>query len=259
MALSFLGRRCCQTLTVRFKAAIGNSVRVLLSTESGKLSEQETSDGQQVERETQNYAAPVDEFYYFHEGCTEEVKRTVIDGYKLYLNFLTEDDEQSLQREIDRYMKRMRYEYDHWDDAIHGYRETEFSRWSERNQKIIKRVRDLAFPSDMRQLPLVHVIDLAKDGYIKPHIDSVRFCGNTITGLSLLSSSIMRLVHDKHKEIKVDVLLHPRSLYIMRDAVRLDYTHEILQDSESHFKGQAVPRDRRLSIMCRTEPTDSQS
>ncbi|XP_077980960.1 alpha-ketoglutarate-dependent dioxygenase alkB homolog 7, mitochondrial-like [Glandiceps talaboti] len=198
--------------------------------------------------------AAIDDFYYFHDGCNDDVKKAVIDGYKIQLDFITEDEEQSLSKEIDTYMKRLRYEYDHWDDAIHGYRETEFSRWSQRNSQIIQRVRDIAFPDNVAQLSQVHVIDLAKDGYIKPHIDSVRFCGNTITGLSLLSPSIMRLVHDKNKHIQIDVLLHPRSLYIMRDTVRLDYTHEILQDSESYFKGQHVPRDRRLSIMCRNEP-----
>nr|XP_002732369.2 PREDICTED: alpha-ketoglutarate-dependent dioxygenase alkB homolog 7, mitochondrial-like [Saccoglossus kowalevskii] len=171
----------------------------------------------------------------------------------VYPDFLTEGEEQSLYKEVDKYVKRMRYEYDHWDDAIHGYKETEFSRWSDSNKQIIQRVRDVAFPPGVQQLPLVHVIDLADNGYIKPHIDSVKFCGNIITGLSLLSSSIMRLVHDKNKELKIDILLKPRSLYVMRDAARFDYTHEILPDSESYFKGRHVPRARRISIMCRNE------
>ena len=28
----------------------------------------------------------------------------------------------------------------------------------------------------------MHILDLHEDGYIKPHVDAVRFCGNTIAG-----------------------------------------------------------------------------
>lgn len=28
----------------------------------------------------------------------------------------------------------------------------------------------------------MHVLDLHENGYIKPHVDAVRFCGNTIAG-----------------------------------------------------------------------------
>ncbi|CAG2055451.1 unnamed protein product, partial [Timema podura] len=99
--------------------------------------------------------------------------------------------------------------------AIHGFRETERLKWNENNMKILQRVREVAFPSGSSQLSLVHVLDLAEKGFIKPHVDSVRFCGNTITGLSLLSDSVMRLVHEKKKENIIDVLLRRRSLYIM--------------------------------------------
>lgn len=58
--------------------------------------------------------------------------------------------------------------------AIHGYREIERNRWSRANQQVLQRVRDLAFPPGQPQLSHVHVLDLRKDGHIKPHIDSVR-------------------------------------------------------------------------------------
>jgi len=31
-----------------------------------------------------------------------------------------------------------------------------------------------AFPSEVTQLLLVHVLDLAPEGWIKPHVDSIR-------------------------------------------------------------------------------------
>ena len=44
-----------------------------------------------------------------------------------------------------------------------------------------------------------------------------KFCGRTIAGISLLSSSIMRLkVDGKPDDLPIDILLEPRSLYIMK-------------------------------------------
>lgn len=64
--------------------------------------------------------------------------------------------------------------YEHFVQAIHGYRETERLHWNPQNTSILQRVRDIAFPPGTPQLSLVHVLDLAEDGVIKPHIDSVR-------------------------------------------------------------------------------------
>lgn len=36
---------------------------------------------------------------------------------KVYDNFLTETDEKNLFNEVESYLKRMRYEFDHWDDV----------------------------------------------------------------------------------------------------------------------------------------------
>ena len=52
--------------------------------------------------------------------------------------------------------------------------------------------------------------------YIKPHIDSVKFCGGVIAGVSLLSSSVMKLMHHEDVSRWIMALLPPRSLYIMR-------------------------------------------
>ena len=58
--------------------------------------------------------------------------------------------------------------------AIHGYRETERSRWTQKNKLNLQKVGDLAFPLGKPQMTYVHVLDLAKEGHIKAHIDSVR-------------------------------------------------------------------------------------
>lgn len=177
----------------------------------------------------------------------------LINSMTVYQDFLTEEEETSLFQEVDPYMKRLRYEFDHWDDAIHGYRETERLHWNEKNTIILNRVKSLAFPPNVKPLTMVHVLDLDKKGYIKPHVDAVRFCGNTIAGLSLLSDSVMRLVYNNNKNLYANVLLKRRSLYIMKDCARYDYTHEILSNEHSEFNGIKVVRDRRISVICRNE------
>ncbi|CAJ0963230.1 unnamed protein product, partial [Mesorhabditis belari] len=152
-------------------------------------------------------------------------------------------------------MKRLRYEKSHWDDAIHLYREREQRKWSAVNEEVIKRIREHSFPFDTQHLTYVHILDLHKDGVIKPHIDSIRYCGDIITGLSLLSDCVMRLRHKDDKEGKVvDLLLERRSLYHLAHLGRYDFSHEILNESESIFNGMRVQRDRRISLICRDLP-----
>ncbi|XP_046822836.1 alpha-ketoglutarate-dependent dioxygenase alkB homolog 7, mitochondrial isoform X1 [Vespa crabro] len=173
---------------------------------------------------------------------------------KVYPDFITEEEEVSLMKEIDPYMQRLRYEFSHWDDAIHGYRETERKQWNEQNMKVINKIRQKAFPPGMPQLSLVHVLDLTAEGWIKPHVDSIRFCGDVIAGLSLLSDSVMRLTMVSHEqECKEDFLLPRRSLYIMNGVARQKYNHEILKSEDSYFRGQKISRSRRISIICRSE------
>lgn len=100
--------------------------------------------------------------------------------------------------------------------AIEGYRETEISRWTSVCKGIINRIRGHCFPEDKEVLIHTHVLDLAEEGCIKPHVDSKRFCGNIIAGLCLGSQAIMRLVKENEKDQIVDVLLPKNSLYIMR-------------------------------------------
>lgn len=118
-------------------------------------------------------------------------------------------------------------------------------------------------------------MDLAEKGWIKPHIDAVRvscsnlfaflefllsfvfqFCGDTIAGLSLLTDSVMRLVHGKNKDFYADVFLKRRSLYILTGTARYDYTHEILPTDIGFFKGVPVRKTRRMSVICRNEPNE---
>ncbi|XP_059160984.1 alpha-ketoglutarate-dependent dioxygenase alkB homolog 7, mitochondrial-like isoform X2 [Physella acuta] len=182
------------------------------------------------------------------------IMNILVRDMKVHNDFLSEEEETSLLDEVERSLKRQRYLTDHWDDAIHGYRETEKLTWSEKNTKIIERFRQQVFSKDDVPLPHVHILDISKEGFIKPHVDAIRFCGDTIAGLCLLSSCVMRLALEKDSSKYGDVYLPRRCLYVMRGRARYEFTHEVLKSEESVFKHQIVPRDRRISIICRNEP-----
>ncbi|KAH8273433.1 hypothetical protein KR018_000135 [Drosophila ironensis] len=168
-------------------------------------------------------------------------------------DFITTEEEEQLLLEIEPHMKRLPYEANHWDEAIHGYREAERRTWSAGNRVVLERISQLAFGG--RAMPFVHILDLAESGVIKPHVDSTRFCGNTIAGLSLLSDSVMRLVRaEQGLSYSADLLLPRRSLYVMTQSARFLFTHEILDRHQSIFAGESVSRRRRLSVICRNEP-----
>ncbi len=62
--------------------------------------------------------------------------------------------------------------------AIRGYRETEKSSWNESNSLVITRLKAIsvtAVPGKVAvPLEQVHVLDLAEDGVIEPHVDSIK-------------------------------------------------------------------------------------
>ncbi|XP_016124497.1 alpha-ketoglutarate-dependent dioxygenase alkB homolog 7, mitochondrial [Sinocyclocheilus grahami] len=187
-------------------------------------------------------------------GSSQEILSVVRGHVEVRQCFISEEEENALFKEVETGLRKKRYEFDHWDDAIHGYRETERLQWGVMCESILRRVRAVAFPEGSPLLGPIHVLDLDKEGYIKPHIDSVKFCGSTIAGLSLLSDSVMRIVPENKSTDWVDLLLSRRSLYILRDDARFKFTHEILKDEESFFSGQKVPRHRRISVICRNLP-----
>lgn len=86
----------------------------------------------------------------------------------------------------------------------------------------------------MKLFPHVHVLDIhevrpyaslccggqltprgTQDGEMKPHVDSVKFSGGVVAGLSLLSPCVFELHHEK-SPARVHLLLEPGTFYIMQ-------------------------------------------
>ena len=225
----------------------------------------------------------------------------------VYPRFLTEDEGKSLVKEVGQRMKRRRFENGHWDSVITGYREVELpdeqlSSWQGsctdstgtavsaihktrihlENTHIHvnshKQSTNDGYPNIGRWLPC-HAIDLSAQGELSAHVDSVKFSGDIVAGLSLLSDAIMRLrpsspdwesgesksmyCSDNASNGYVDLYLPQLSLYVLSGMSRYDYTHELLpsrttfefvDDTQSNtLVGESVDvvRGRRLSIIFR--------
>jgi len=193
---------------------------------------------------------------YFHPGFNPENVENFTKSFLVFENVVDENEEEIFMKEMEPHLKRHIYEKDHWDDAIKGFRETERKIFNSTNSAVVERIKSLSFPKEgkgSKLLPYTHILDLADFGHIKPHIDSSRFCGSTVAVLSLLSDCVARFRLDQDKEQMVDVLIPRRSLYVMKDFSRYEFTHEILHNSESYFLGKEVTKGRRVSVICRNE------
>jgi len=248
----------------------------------------------------------------------------------VYPEFVTDGESKSLIKEASKRLKRRRFENGHWDSVITGYREVEMSTPDEvfsqnipqeddNNKmnddaaipmfaKVIQETRRhlenhhfgsnngdngcIATSRNIRWLPC-HAIDLSANGELSAHVDSVKFSGEIVAGISLLSDSIMRLRpssnewdgEDKNGKLGgaateekncgisdgyVDLYLPQLSLYVLSGMSRYSYTHELLPSgsifefldveesySQCEPKNREVVRGRRLSVIFRDEHNKS--
>ncbi|KAJ2782233.1 hypothetical protein H4R18_002377 [Coemansia javaensis] len=115
---------------------------------------------------------------------------------------------------------------------------------------ILDRVWDL-LPPGLAWLP-PHILDLHEDGEILPHVDNPDYSGFVVGGLCLLGPAVSTFRHVDDPAVRVDVLLEPRTLYFMTSRIRYQFTHEItLRPDQRVWRGQPVPRARRISLMFR--------
>ena len=170
-------------------------------------------------------------------------------GFDLVTNFITKQEENEIIDEVNRKLMRRKYNAGHWDGAIVSYREMEKVDWNFANSVVMNKFEKHVFKGENSCLSATHVLDLHEDGYIKPHIDSIKFCGAFVSGLSLLSDAVMRLKLDENNYS--DVFIPRFSVYTMSNEIRYKYTHEILPNIAS-VCGKDVKRTRRITVMKRS-------
>lgn len=86
---------------------------------------------------------------------------------------------------------------------------------------------------------------------IASHTDCKTCFGDTIISLSLGSPCIMNFVHPK-KQLKMSLLLEPRSLIVLKDEARYEWTHGIAKRKNDNFQDRIFKRTRRVSLTFRT-------
>lgn len=165
-------------------------------------------------------------------------------------DFLTEDEHDALVDAIEGRLRRRRYERDHWDAVINNYREAEVADrfLGGAARRAVDRARALvADAHGVASFLPPHAIDLAADGAISPHVDSVKFSGGVVAGLSLVSAATLRLGRadaatgaEAPGGPAFERRLEPRSLYVLSGAARFDYAHSV-----------ADLAGRRLSLIIR--------
>lgn len=129
----------------------------------------------------------------------------VVAGCAVHPNFITEEEETAFLAAIQPLVARRRFEKAHWDAVIEGFREMQisFQSLSPVLESVVARVAAAVPPAEgdvsgapAPLLPFLHVLDLASDGAIRHHVDSVKFSGGLVAGLCLMSDAVMSLRPD---------------------------------------------------------------
>lgn len=85
---------------------------------------------------------------------------------------------------------------------------------------------------------------------IASHIDCEPCFDDTIISLSLGSTCVMDFINKYTKE-KIEILLEPRSLVVLKGEARYEWTHGIAGKKADLFKGQKYERKTRISLTFR--------
>ncbi|KAF8894474.1 hypothetical protein BD779DRAFT_1434806 [Infundibulicybe gibba] len=106
----------------------------------------------------------------------------------------------------------------HYDQVIRRYREMHLAGWPTADfdglTGVLHRLHSLCPTSNTQ----THLLHLASDGEILPHIDNVSASGSWIMGVSLGAERLLRL-ESIDKTDSFEVLLTPGSIYLQRSEI----------------------------------------
>ncbi|KAJ7702307.1 hypothetical protein B0H17DRAFT_140120 [Mycena rosella] len=134
---------------------------------------------------------------------------------------------------------------------------------------ILNRLHSLFPPQDVQ----THLLHLASNGEIHPHIDNITASGSWILGVSLGAERMLHLENQKGDD-SYQVLLPSGSVYMQRhvriyqgvplglilsftpsDSLRFDYKHSI--PLKGTYDGREIHGRQRVSIMIRVRASSS--
>ena len=106
--------------------------------------------------------------------------------------------------------------------------------------------------SYMEEVPDQLIVNEYKSGQgIANHIDCEPCFGDTVVALSLGSPCVMDFINKFTKE-KIEVLLEPRGLIVLKNQARYDWTHGIVGRKTDVFQNVKIERKTRISLTFRT-------
>lgn len=174
-------------------------------------------------------------------------------GLFLYPNFISEDREGELLRELDDqvwtvdYSRRLQY-YGFRNELEKPYDLVAFP--VPIPAGILQLAEEITDAKILNVQPDQVIINeyLPGEG-IKPHKDRNYF-ENQICGVNLGSGCVMRFINSANFEV-IDVEIPRRSLYIMQDDARNKWNHGIPPRKKDNINGNLYHRERRVSITYR--------
>ena len=178
-----------------------------------------------------------------HQFPPHQCYNDITKNFLVVPDFITIEEEKAFLEILQPKFRRRRYEGDHWDSVIVAYKETQLPSMMENPegyyppilksalQRIEAFLRKITQVENMEILPY-HVVDLSNDGHIMPHVDSVKFSGGMVSGLSLLSTRILQLNPcSPHDTVSND-----------QEQIKLELPYLELLDTKNHDQGHDLIR-----------------
>lgn len=59
-------------------------------------------------------------YFYFHPTCMTTTRESIGSSFTVFKDYITEEEEDILMKELEPHLKRLKYEFNHWDDVSQG-------------------------------------------------------------------------------------------------------------------------------------------
>lgn len=179
-----------------------------------------------------------------------------VKGLEIHSEFIDRKEELSLIKEIDnsRWLNDLSRRVQHY-----GFKYNYKARKIDNSfflGELPNWLKDIAFKIYQKKIidfiPDQAIINEYKSGQgIAPHIDCEPCFGGTIISLSLGSTCIMNFEKEPHSTDKVEILVEPRTILLMKKESRYNWYHGIPPRKTDKFNDESMKRERRISITFR--------
>jgi alkylated DNA repair dioxygenase AlkB len=165
---------------------------------------------------------------------------------KEHNNFIEIIDENPWVTELKRRVQHYGYKYDYKKRAIStDMKLGELPNWM---QEFVSKLKNDKLISSFPDQAIIN--EYYPGQGISQHVDCVTCFSETIISLTLNSSCIMEFINIESRERKI-LFLEPCALVVMNGEVRYEWQHRIPARKKDLYKGEEIPRGRRVSLTFR--------